>query len=57
MNEPILPGGKPETEWLTGELGGKYFVQRVTLDMKNRTREQVAEAWVRQTDIGDSRSR
>jgi hypothetical protein len=47
MNEPILPGGgKPETEWLTGELGGKYFVQRITLDLKGRTREQVAKAWV-----------
>jgi len=47
MNEPILPGaGKPETEWLTGELGGKYFVQRITLDLKDRTREQVAKAWV-----------
>jgi hypothetical protein len=47
MNEPILPGAdKPETEWLTGELGGKYFVQRITLDLKGRTREQVAKAWV-----------
>jgi len=47
MNEPILPGGdKKETEWLTGELGGKYFVQRITLDLAGRTREQVAKAWV-----------
>ncbi len=43
MNEPILPGkGKPETEWLTGELGGKHFVQRLTLDLADRTREEVA---------------
>lgn len=48
MNEPIMAGDKPETEWLTGELGGKYFVQRVTRDMQGRTREQVAEAWVKQ---------
>ena len=48
MNEPIMSGDKPETEWLTGELGGKFFVQRVTLDMKGRTREQVADAWVKQ---------
>jgi Cellulase (glycosyl hydrolase family 5) len=47
MNEPILPGDKPETEWLTGELGGKHFVQRLTLDLKRRTREQVAAAWVK----------
>jgi hypothetical protein len=47
MNEPILPGAdKPETEWLTGELGGKHFVQRITLDLAGRTRPQVAKAWV-----------
>lgn len=46
MNEPILPGNEPATEWLAGELGGKYFVQRLTLDLKGRTREQVADAWV-----------
>ena len=47
MNEPILPGDKPESEWLTGELDGKHFVQRLTLDLKDRTREQVAAAWVK----------
>jgi len=47
MNEPILPGSdKAETEWLTGELGGKFFMQRITLDLAGRTREQVAKAWV-----------
>jgi hypothetical protein len=46
MNEPILPGGKKETEWLTGELGGKFFVQRITLDLAGRTQQQVARAWV-----------
>jgi hypothetical protein len=46
MNEPILPGAKPETEWLTGELGGKFFVQRITLDLAGRTQQQVAKAWV-----------
>lgn len=48
MNEPILPGKKAETEWLTGELGGKYFVQRLSLDLAGRTREQVAREWVTQ---------
>ena len=39
MNEPILPGKQnPETEWLTGELAGKYFVQRIALDLAGRTR-------------------
>ncbi|MBN1508160.1 MAG: cellulase family glycosylhydrolase [Sedimentisphaerales bacterium] len=46
MNEPILPGNTRETEWLTGELGGKYFVQRISLDLAGRTRQQVARAWV-----------
>ena len=46
MNEPILPGAKPETNWLAGELGGKFFVQRLTLDLAGRSREQVAKAWV-----------
>ncbi len=47
MNEPILPGAdKAESEWLAGEFGGKYFVQRITLDLAGRTREQVAKAWV-----------
>jgi hypothetical protein len=46
MNEPILPGGKAETEWLTGELGGKFFVQRIALDLAGRTRQQAAKAWV-----------
>ncbi|MCA9063934.1 MAG: sulfatase-like hydrolase/transferase [Planctomycetaceae bacterium] len=48
MNEPILPGNRTETEWLTGELGGKHFVQRLSLDLAGRTREEVAAAWVRQ---------
>jgi len=46
MNEPILPGDKKETEWLAGELGGKFFVQRITLDLAGRTQQQVAKAWV-----------
>lgn len=46
MNEPILAGNKIETEWLGGELAGKYFVQRITLDLAGRTREEVARLWV-----------
>ena len=47
MNEPILPGeNERASEWLAGEFGGKHFVQRITLDLAGRTREQVAEAWV-----------
>lgn len=47
MNEPILAGGKKkETDWLAGDFAGSYFVQRITLDLAGRTREQVARAWV-----------
>jgi hypothetical protein len=47
MNEPILPGpDRKETEWLAGEFGGKYFVQRITLDLAGRTQQEVARRWV-----------
>lgn len=47
MNEPILAGAKKkETDWLAGAFAGKHFVQRITLDLAGRTREQVAKAWV-----------
>ncbi len=47
MNEPVLPGaGTKETDWLVGEFAGMNFVQRITLDLAGRTREQVARAWV-----------
>lgn len=47
MNEPVLPGdNKKETEWLLGEFGGKHFVQRISLDLKGRPRQQVAREWV-----------
>jgi len=46
MNEPILPGANKETDWLAGEFAGSCFVQRISLDLAGRTREQVAKAWV-----------
>ena len=46
MNEPILPSDEPASDWLAGELEGKHFVQRLSLDLKGRTREAVADAWV-----------
>ena len=46
MNEPTLPGKRKETDWLAGAFAGKYFVQRISLDLAGRTREQVAKAWV-----------
>lgn len=48
MNEPIIGGANPESGWLAGELGGKHFVQRITLDAKDRSREEIAKAWIAQ---------
>ena len=46
MNEPILPGREKETDWLGDAFGGKHFVQRISLDLAGRTREEVARTWV-----------
>jgi hypothetical protein len=47
MNEPVLANSsQKETEWLAGEFGGKHFVQRITLDLAGRSREQVAGLWI-----------
>jgi hypothetical protein len=46
MNEPILPGKEPAEEWLTGELSGKFFVQRIALQRRGRSRQQIAKTWV-----------
>ena len=46
MNEPIVPSGKAETEWLAGEFGGSCFVQRITLDPAGRDQKTIAKAWV-----------
>jgi hypothetical protein len=47
MNEPIVSGGEGKDRWLPGEpLGGEYFVQRITLDVGDRTDREVARAWV-----------
>lgn len=46
MNEPIVSGQKVEKEWLTGELAGKYFTQRISLDSRGRTSREIAAAWV-----------
>jgi hypothetical protein len=45
MNEPVV-GGK-DNVWLPGEpLGGKHYVQRITLDKRGRTDKEIAKAWV-----------
>ena len=45
MNEPVTDGKKDEG-WLTGELGGKCFVQRLTLEPGKRTQIEIAKGWV-----------
>lgn len=47
MNEPILPAKTPDDQWLAGELGGKYFVQRIALDLGDKSRTELAAAWVK----------
>ena len=50
MNEPISPGGKAKADdWLPGNaLGGKHFVQRITLEPDGRKAEDIAVAWIQQ---------
>lgn len=47
MNEPIIGGGDQKNEWLPGTpLGGKYFVQRLTTDVRGRSDKEIAKDWV-----------
>jgi len=46
MNEPVVPGAKPETDWLAGEFFGKHYVQRIALDLAGRMQTEVARSWV-----------
>jgi len=48
MNEPVVPVDKRKAgDWLVdAALGGKYFVQRITLDPRGRARKDIARAWV-----------
>lgn len=45
MNEPVV-GGKPGEGWLGKPLANKYYVQRIAIELKGRSRKQVARAWV-----------
>jgi len=47
MNEPIVSGGDAPKDWLPGEpLGGKSYVQRITLDPRGRSNVEIARAWI-----------
>jgi hypothetical protein len=47
MNEPIIGGPAKEGEprWVGGELGGFYFVQRISRAPGERTSVEIAQAW------------
>jgi hypothetical protein len=46
MNEPVASGDR-KGDWLPGQpLGGSYFVQRLTTDMRGRTDREIAKAWI-----------
>jgi hypothetical protein len=45
MNEPVIDG-KSDEGWLGGELGGKYFVQRLTRNNAGRSQVEIARGWV-----------
>jgi hypothetical protein len=49
MNEPIITEPKPgEPDWLSGEMEGFFFVQRIAKELKGRTQSEIATAWVRE---------
>lgn len=52
MNEPVV--NKPsegDHPWMTGELGGFYFVQRICNSPEGREPQDVAAAWVKEMAV------
>ncbi|WP_417386628.1 cellulase family glycosylhydrolase [Gimesia sp.] len=48
MNEPVVHAGKKKgTDWLGPGFGGKHFVQRITLSPDERSRPEIAAAWIK----------
>ena len=48
MNDPVINEPKArEPAWLGGELGGFYFVQRISNKPAGRDSKDIAEAWVK----------
>ena len=49
MNEPVVPGGtKRRDDWLGPAFAGKYFVQFIALETKDRPRHEIARQWIEQ---------
>ncbi len=48
MNEPVIADAGPKDHpWVTGELGGFHFVQRICNKTAGRDQTDIAEAWVK----------
>jgi hypothetical protein len=48
MNEPCVPGNQKHDAWLGPAFAGKHFVQFITLELKDRPRQEVARKWISQ---------
>jgi hypothetical protein len=46
-NEPVVAGQRKDG-WYTGRLGGLDFLQRLSLDQRNRPLDEIALQWTRQ---------
>jgi len=46
MNEPVVAEDKKGRDWTPGAFGGRYYVQRLTLDFAGRTQKEIARTWV-----------
>ncbi len=47
MNEPVVPGGRRDDgDWLGPPFAEKHFVQFITLDSGDRSRPDIARAWI-----------
>jgi hypothetical protein len=46
MNEPVVTEDKKERDWTPSAFGDRYFVQRITVDFKGRSEQEIAKTWI-----------
>ena len=46
MNEPVFADDPKNKDWTPGAFAGKYYVQRITVDLRGRTPQAVGAEWV-----------
>lgn len=46
MNEPVIGGDQPGTDWLGPAFSGKHFVQFVARGTAGRPRHEIAKQWI-----------